>query len=172
MKHKEFILSLFICSFFHVSISAQDISGLWKGKIYWKGLERDTATAYFEIQKGKKPNVFTGISTCITDKPRDRYWYGKATFTCIYNQQSKKYYITEDSLLESSSRGYTDKYILTYTAAKKQLKGKVECDPKGPKGFLCGDTQIIELSKTDEKSPVIKKKEKISVRIGIADGKE
>ena len=167
MKHKKNTLLICIFFSFTINISAQDISGLWKGKIYWKGLERDTITAYFEIRKGVKPNTYTGISTCINDKPGNQYWYGRASFICTYNTATKKYFVAEDSLLESSSRGYPDKYTLAYVPAKKQLKGKVECDPKGPNGFECDDTRIIELWRTSETPPIMKKQEKMRVRIGF-----
>lgn len=104
----------------------------------------------------------------MTDTPANLYWYDSASFICTYNPSTKKYLVTEDSLLESSSPGYTDKYILTYTAVSKKLKGIVLCDPKGPNGFLCGDTRIIELRRTTEKPPAMKKQEKIRVRIGMA----
>lgn len=139
---------------------SQDISGLWKGSICWKGLERDTITAYFDIRKGTQPNEFTGVSACINDKPGTTYWYGRAHFTCSYNRTTRTYLLKEDTLLERSSRIVTcDQYQFVFIKAKKILTGKVLCDPKGPNGFLCADTRIIELRRTNDPPPAMRKGE-------------
>lgn len=160
MRYAGWLLTMLLFSAIPAYLFSQDISGTWKGKMYWKGLDRDTITAYFEFRKGTKPNHFSGISVCVNEKPGAGYFYGKSGFTCVYNPVTQKFLVKEDTLLESSSRATMDKYLFTLRPRKKLLTGRVLCDPDGPMAFLCGDTRIINLLRTKELPPIMRIREK------------
>lgn len=151
MKKYVFVLLIF----FSINSSAQDISGLWKGKYYWKDVTSDTITVYFEINQRANPNKFSGITVCINDNPGKNYWYGKSSLMGFYNNKTRKYKFDEMDMLECSFSSFLDKYILSYNEETGELTGEVKCTFNGP-NYACTGTRIIELSRTNEYAPAMR----------------
>lgn len=116
------LLILFVFS--ALSLSAQDIMGTWKGKIYTQGAS-DSLNIDLIIKTNKK-NVLSGTTTLHFDK----FNFATAVISIQYDSTVKTWYLRERTIIDKDISDYTtltlDEYYLKQDTPGK-LTGQVYC---------------------------------------------
>jgi hypothetical protein len=125
---------LVIILFFSLSNGyAQDISGIWKGKVYAKDNYGDTTLVTLEIEKAEPtPGKLVGSSICSSMDNAKYAFHAKSRIEGSFDAKSRKYSLEEKEVIETSLSKkmplFFDRYLLSFPPNdKNKLSGKCLC---------------------------------------------